>query len=435
MADGGYQRTCDGASTPGLSPPTSRKNGPTCGRAASQYLSTIGGKFDDQVALRTHYQQLAAAARCPQCGATSFTQQKVAESPTSPESPSEVPPSAPPASAVPDGQIQTYVLNQKLISLTGDSWIEDGQGNHAFEVDGQLLSLRGTHVLKDLSGQPLYEISKPLAPHLHKTIDITHAGQTAATVQEAVFHLGGDKFKITLGGAQELTVKGDWQNRELSVTDEAGRQIMTVSRAWFSIHDGYGINRARLRCAPRSGDPCRPRARRSPGAGRAVTASEPAGRHRPVLSGPAAGPAECEARSDGPHLTDDRPRDLRRRHSKRGRRRRRGARSRSPDRRGRPLGCRHLRRRRLAWRGRAGSALLSPRGDGGAPSVASASARPPMAVAAASSAAPAAADRTAAAAISALAAPSASEVAYSSRPAPTSLRPRAASSPATCSAP
>ncbi|HXR22277.1 MAG TPA: LURP-one-related family protein [Acidimicrobiales bacterium] len=241
MADGGYQRTCGRCQHTWFVPSDIAEERPNLRAAASQYLSTIGGKFDDQVALRTHYQQLAAAARCPQCGATSFTQQKVAESPTSPEPPSEVPPSAPSASTVPDGQVQTYVLNQKLISLTGDSWIEDGQGNHAFAVDGQLLSLRGTHVLKDLSGQPLYEISKPLAPHLHKTIDITHAGQTAATVQEAVFHLGGDKFKITLAGAQELTVKGDWQSREFQVTDQAGRQVMTVSRAWFSMHDGYGI--------------------------------------------------------------------------------------------------------------------------------------------------------------------------------------------------
>ncbi len=241
MADGGYQRTCRRCQHTWIVPSDIAEERPNLRAATSQYLSMIGGKFDDQVALRTHYQQLAAAARCPQCGAMSFSQQKVAESPTSPEPPSEVPPSAPPASTVPGGQIQTYVLNQKLISLTGDSWIDDGQGNHAFEVDGKLLSLRGTHVLKDLSGQPLYEISKPLAPHLHKTIDITHAGQTAATVQEAVFHLGGDKFKITLAGGLELTLSGDWWNREFQVTDPAGRQVMTASRAWFTIHDGYGI--------------------------------------------------------------------------------------------------------------------------------------------------------------------------------------------------
>jgi uncharacterized protein YxjI len=211
---------------------------------AGQFTSMIGATFDQQAALRAHYQQLGNAAKCPQCGATSFTQQKVADSsdsPTSPEAPAEMLPSVPAAPTMPASQVQTFVLNQKLISLTGGLWIEDGQGNHAFEVDGQLLSMHGTHVLKDLNGQPLYEISKPLAPHLHKTIDIRKGGETAATVQEAIFHLGGDKFKITLAGGQELTVHGDWMNREFQVKDQAGGIVIDASRAWFSIHDAYGI--------------------------------------------------------------------------------------------------------------------------------------------------------------------------------------------------
>jgi uncharacterized protein YxjI len=128
-----------------------------------------------------------------------------------------------------------------LISLTGDLWIEDGQRNRAFEVDGKLLSLHGTHVLKDLNGQPLYEISKPLAPHVHKTIEIKKDGKVSATVQEAIFHLGGDKFKITLAGGQALTVHGNWSNRVFQVKDQAGRQVIDASRLWLSLHDGYGI--------------------------------------------------------------------------------------------------------------------------------------------------------------------------------------------------
>ena len=241
MADGGYQRTCTRCGHTWLVPSDIAEERPDLKAATSQVISMIGGKFADQVALRAHYQQLRAAAKCPACGATSFTQEKAAESPTSPEPPSAVPSSAPQASPAPDGQPVIYVLNQKLISLTGDLWIEDGQGNHAFEVDGKLLSLRGTHVLKDLSGQALYEISKPLAPHVHKTIDISKGGQTAATVQEAILHLGGDKFKISLSGGLELTIHGDWMNREFQVKDLTGRVAIVVSRAWFSIHDGYGI--------------------------------------------------------------------------------------------------------------------------------------------------------------------------------------------------
>jgi uncharacterized protein YxjI len=260
MADGGYQRTCTKCQHTWLVPSDIAEERPNVKSIAGSFTSLIGGNFADQVALKAHYQQLGAAAKCPQCGATSFTQVKLPDVPDSPEpspaapsaegagfaavasAPSTAPASAPQAAlGGQPGQSLIYVLNQKLISLTGDLWIEDGQGNHAYEVDGQLLSLRGTHVLKDLSGEALYEISKPLAPHVHKTITISKGGSTVATVQEAILHLGGDKFQISVVGGLELTIHGDWMNREFQVKDQAGRVAIVVSRAWFSIHDGYGI--------------------------------------------------------------------------------------------------------------------------------------------------------------------------------------------------
>jgi uncharacterized protein YxjI len=244
MANGVYERTCNKCHRTWSVPADLAEERPDMKSLAGQFTSMIGATFDQQAALRAHYQQLGNAAKCPQCGATSFTQQKVADSsdsPTSPEAPAEMLPSVPAAPTMPASQVQTFVLNQKLISLTGGLWIEDGQGNHAFEVDGQLLSMHGTHVLKDLNGQPLYEISKPLAPHIHKTIEIKKDGKVSATVQEAVFHLGGDKFKITLAGGQELTVHGNWSNREFQVKDQSGGQVINASRMWFSIRDAYGI--------------------------------------------------------------------------------------------------------------------------------------------------------------------------------------------------
>ena len=252
MADGVYERTCNKCHHTWSVPADLAEERPDMKSLAGQFTSMIGATFDQQTALRAHYQQLGLAAKCPQCGATSFTQQKVAGSPdapvaaespiapTSPQSPAEMAPGAPPASNAPAGQ-QTFVLNQKLISLTGDLWIEDGAGNHTFEVDGKLLSMHGTHVLKDLNGQPLYEISKPLAPHVHKTMEIKKDGHVSATVQEAIFHLGGDKFKITLAGGQELTVHGNWSNRVFQVKDQVGGVVIDASRMWFSIRDGYGI--------------------------------------------------------------------------------------------------------------------------------------------------------------------------------------------------
>ena len=247
MADGGYVRTCTKCQNTWLVPTALAEERPNVKSITGNLTSLIGGNFADQVALKAHFQQLGAAAKCPQCGATAFTQAKAPDVPDSAEPPAARPrarrasaPQASPATA-PPGQALLYVLNQKLLSLTGDLWIDDGQGNKAFEVDGQLLSLRGTHVLKDLNGQALYEIAKPLAPHVHKTITISRGGQTTATVQEAIFHLGGDKFQISVAGGLELTIHGDWMNREFQVKDQAGRVAIVVSRAWFSIHDGYGI--------------------------------------------------------------------------------------------------------------------------------------------------------------------------------------------------
>ena len=274
MAEVWYQRTCRQCGRAWLVPASIAEERPNIQSITSQVIGQVTSTYDQQLAMRAHYQQLAAAAKCPQCGATSFTQARYDGPPpapatagadaaaapaapptsapsTTPAPPASAPPPAapqvPPPTAIPApppaaiGQTRTYVLNQNLFSVTGDAWIDDGQGNRAFAVDGSLLSLRGTHVLKDLSGTPLYEISKPLTPHLHDTISISRGGQTVATVQKALFNMTGDRFKVEFAGGQALAVRGDWMNREFQVVDQAGQQIMAASRAWFTFHDAYGI--------------------------------------------------------------------------------------------------------------------------------------------------------------------------------------------------
>ena len=253
MAEVWYQRTCRQCGGAWLVPASIAEERPNIQSITSQVIGQATSTYDQQLAMRAHYQQLAAAAKCPQCGATSFTQARYDGPPPAPapadpattSAPAAAPASAPSAIPAPPppatSQTRTYVLNQNLFSVTGDAWIDDGQGNRAFAVDGSLLSLRGTHVLKDLSGTPLYEISKPLTPHLHDTISISRGGQAVATVQKALFNMTGDRFKVELAGGQTLAVRGDWMNREFQVVDQAGQQIMSASRAWFTVHDAYGI--------------------------------------------------------------------------------------------------------------------------------------------------------------------------------------------------
>jgi uncharacterized protein YxjI len=134
---------------------------------------------------------------------------------------------------------QTFVLNQKLVSVGGDLWIDDVAGNHAFLVDGKALVVRRTLVLQDLTGNPLYQINQSLA-HLRKTFEIKQGDQLVATIQKALVSFFGDNFTITAANGDQLAVTGDWIAREFHVT-RSGQDVILASRKLVSLHGGYGI--------------------------------------------------------------------------------------------------------------------------------------------------------------------------------------------------
>ena len=135
--------------------------------------------------------------------------------------------------------VQTYVLNQKLMSIGGDLWIEDANGNHAFEVDGKAFSVRRTLLLKDVSGNDLYEINKSLA-HVHTTFEIKRGDQVVATIQKALMSLFGEHFTITAANGEQLAVVGDWISREFHI-QRNGADVITASRSFFTLHGSYGV--------------------------------------------------------------------------------------------------------------------------------------------------------------------------------------------------
>jgi uncharacterized protein YxjI len=138
-----------------------------------------------------------------------------------------------------DATGQTFVLNQKLISVSGDLWIDDSSGNHAFEVDGKLLAVRRTLFLKDPAGNQLYEINKSLA-HLHQTFEVKKGDEVVATIQKALVNILGDRFNVTLANGDQLAVKGDWIAREFHIS-QAGSDVIFASRRLLSIRDSYGV--------------------------------------------------------------------------------------------------------------------------------------------------------------------------------------------------
>jgi uncharacterized protein YxjI len=180
---------------------------------------------------------LADDARfCVSCGAPAGPQVPPASGTSAP--PPFVAP-APAAGAAQYATGQTFVLNQKLISMTGDLWIDDSNGNHAFEVDGKLLAVRRSLLLKDTSGHELYEINKSLV-HVHKTFEVKQGDKVVATVQRALMAFMGEHFTITAADGGQLKVNGNWAGREFHVQKD-GTDVIVASRKFFSLHDAYGI--------------------------------------------------------------------------------------------------------------------------------------------------------------------------------------------------
>jgi len=134
---------------------------------------------------------------------------------------------------------RTFALNQSLFSLGGDLWIEDDAGNHAFEVDGKAFALRRTLELRDTAGTTLYTINRSLA-HVRSTFEIKRNDEVVATIEEALLHMFGDRFTIHPAGGGELTVQGDWIDRDFHVT-QGGADVILASRSLLSLHGGYGV--------------------------------------------------------------------------------------------------------------------------------------------------------------------------------------------------
>lgn len=74
---------------------------------------------------------------------------------------------------------RTFALNQSLLSLGGEPWIEDEIGNRAFEVDGKAFRLRRTLDLRDTTGTTLYTINRSLA-HVRRTFEVKRGEQVVA---------------------------------------------------------------------------------------------------------------------------------------------------------------------------------------------------------------------------------------------------------------
>jgi uncharacterized protein YxjI len=137
-----------------------------------------------------------------------------------------------------DGPAPTrYRMQEKLISVGDDYWVEDEDGARAYKVDGKALRVRDTWILKDTSDRDVATIrERKLSVRDAMTIEI---GDRKAVVKKAVVGIR-DRFHIEVEGGDDLKAHGNVVDHEYEIEGSDGT-IATVSKRWFRVRDTYGV--------------------------------------------------------------------------------------------------------------------------------------------------------------------------------------------------
>ena len=133
-----------------------------------------------------------------------------------------------------------YVMKQKWLSWGDDFYIQDGEGNNLFFVDGRALSIGDKLSFQDMQGNELAFISQKLlswGPTYHLYV----RGDLYATVKKKLFTFFRCKFEVDIPGPDDLEAQGDFLDHEYTFTRH-GSVVAAVSKKWFRWTDTYGID-------------------------------------------------------------------------------------------------------------------------------------------------------------------------------------------------
>jgi uncharacterized protein YxjI len=132
-----------------------------------------------------------------------------------------------------------YRMREKMFAIGDDYWIESGDGERAFKVDGKALRIRDTLVLEDRSGAELFTVQEKKL-HIRDTMEIERGGRTVATIKKALITPLRDRFSIEVEGGEDMEAKGNIVDHEYKI-ERGGDDVAEVSKRWFRVRDTYGI--------------------------------------------------------------------------------------------------------------------------------------------------------------------------------------------------
>ncbi|MEA2179003.1 MAG: hypothetical protein QOG77_2300 [Solirubrobacteraceae bacterium] len=130
-------------------------------------------------------------------------------------------------------------MREKLLAIGDDFWIENGQGERAYKVDGKALRVRQTFVLEDRSGTEVARIRERKLT-IRDKMSIERDGDTAATVHKALVGIR-DRFAIDIDHGTDMKAHGNVVDHEYEI-ERDGDTVATISRKWFRLRDSYGVD-------------------------------------------------------------------------------------------------------------------------------------------------------------------------------------------------
>ena len=133
-----------------------------------------------------------------------------------------------------------FQMRQKLLAIGDDFWIEDGDGNKVYKVNGKAVRFRDTFILEDAHGNEVFKIQeKKLSVRDKMTIE---RGSTKATVHKRLIGIR-DHYIIEVEGGEDLKAHGNIVDHEYEI-ERDGKKIAEVSKKWFRVRETYGVQLA-----------------------------------------------------------------------------------------------------------------------------------------------------------------------------------------------
>lgn len=133
-----------------------------------------------------------------------------------------------------------YVIREKFFHLGEDSQITDEQGRVVFQVDGKVLTLHNTLVMRDMAGNEAATVRRQLIS-LRPSYTITRQGQELAEVRKKLISPFIDRYTIDIPGPDDLYIKGSLLEHEYTMSQK-DQVVATISKRWIALTDTYGVD-------------------------------------------------------------------------------------------------------------------------------------------------------------------------------------------------